>query len=128
MCGLQFFGQIAIWSIRVHERIVRKRSTEAKTDDEAVQLRDRIQLALRVKDLFKRAALFFWQGVFYLRQVIRDEGSQFIRAAARSYRSRMGINIAKKRFSRNFICRHPLSVSSPAVLLSASCEIQCNAD
>ena len=50
MCGLQFFGQIAIWSIRVHERIVRKRGAEAKADNEAVQLRDRIQLTLRVKD------------------------------------------------------------------------------
>ena len=50
MCGLQFLGQIAIWSIRVHERIVRKRGAEAKAYDEAVQLRDRIQFALCVKD------------------------------------------------------------------------------
>ena len=67
MCGLQFFCEIAVWGIRIHERIVRKRRAEAKTDDEAVQLRDRIQLALRVKDLIKRAALIIGQGVFYFR-------------------------------------------------------------
>ncbi len=67
MCGLQFFGQVAVRGVRIHERIVRKRRAEAKTDDEAVQLRDRIQLALRVKDLIKRAALIIGQGVFYFR-------------------------------------------------------------
>ena len=50
MCGLQFFGQVAVRGVRIHERIVRKRRAEAKTDDEAVQLRDRIQFALCVKD------------------------------------------------------------------------------
>ena len=50
MCGLQFFGQVAVRGVRIHERIVRKRRAEAKTDDEAVQLRDRIQLTLCVKD------------------------------------------------------------------------------
>ena len=50
MCGLQFFGQVAVWGIRIHERIVRKRRAEAKTDDEAVQLRDHIKFALRVHD------------------------------------------------------------------------------
>ena len=50
MCGLQFFVQISVRSIRIHESIVRKRRAEAKTDDEAVQLRDRIQFALCVKD------------------------------------------------------------------------------
>ncbi len=97
MCGLQFFGQIAIWSIRVHERIVRKRGTEAKADDEAVQLRDRIQLTLRVKNFIERAALIVWQGVFYLRQVIRNVDSQLVRAAAGFYRPRLGINVAEEK-------------------------------
>ena len=67
MCGLQFFVQIAVRGIRIHESVVCKRRAEAKTDDEAVQLRDRIQLALRVKALIKRAALIIGQGVFYFR-------------------------------------------------------------
>lgn len=67
MCGLQFFCEIAVRGVRIHERIVHKRRAEAKTDDETVQLRDRIQLALRVKDLIKRAALIIGQGVFYFR-------------------------------------------------------------
>ena len=50
MCGLQFFCEFAVWGIRIHEGIVRERGAEAKADDEAVQLRDRIQLTLRVKD------------------------------------------------------------------------------
>ena len=97
MCGLQFFCEIAIWSIRVHERIVRKRGTEAKADDEAVQLRYRIQLALRVKDLIKYAALFIVQGVFYFRQVICNVYSQFIRAAAGIHRPRLRINVAEEK-------------------------------
>ena len=67
MCGLQFFGQVAVRGVRIHERIVRKRRAEAKAYDEAVRLRDRIQLALCVKDLIKRAALIIGQGVFYFR-------------------------------------------------------------
>lgn len=58
MYGLQFFGQVAVRGVRIHERIVRKRRAEAKTDDEAVRLRDRIRLALRVKDFVAQAPLF----------------------------------------------------------------------
>ncbi len=67
MCGLQFFCEFAVWGIRIHEGIVRKRGAEAEADDEAIQLRDRIQLALRVKDFIKQAPLFIGQGVFYFR-------------------------------------------------------------
>ena len=72
MCGLQFFCEIAVWGIRIHERIVRERGAEAKADNEAVQFRDRIQLTLCVKDFVEQAALFIGQRVFYPRQVIRD--------------------------------------------------------
>ena len=58
MYGLQFFVQISVRSIRIHERIVRKRRAEAKTDDEAVRLRNRIRLALRIKDFVAQAPLF----------------------------------------------------------------------
>ncbi len=67
MCGLQFFCEIAVWGIRIHERIVRKRGAEAEADDEAVQLRDDIQFALCVKDFVEQAALFIVQSVFYFR-------------------------------------------------------------
>lgn len=97
MCGLQFFGQVAVRSICIHEGVVCKRRAEAKADDEAVQLRNRIQLALRVKDIFKHTVLFIGQSVFYFRQVIRDEGSQFIRAAAGLHRPRLGINVAEEK-------------------------------
>ena len=110
MCGLQFFGQISIWSIRIHEGIVRERRAEAGTDDEAVQLRDRIQLALCVKDLIKHAALFIKhaalfirQGVFYSRQVVCYVYSQLIHAAAGFHHSRLGIDVAENRFSMKFI-------------------------
>ena len=82
MCKLQFFGQITERRIRIHEGVVGEPRAEAKTDDEAVQLRDRIQLALRIHDSFKYAALFIGQRIFDLRQEIRDKGSQLIRAAA----------------------------------------------
>lgn len=97
MCGLQFFGQVAVRGIRIHERIVCKRSAEAKSDDEAVQFRDRIQLTLCVKDLVDQAALFIGQGVFYFRQVIRNVDSQLVRAAAGFYRPRLGINVAEEK-------------------------------
>lgn len=53
MCGLQFFVQIAVRGIRIHESVVCKRRAEAETDDETVQLRDRIQLTLCVKIFFQ---------------------------------------------------------------------------
>ena len=67
MYGLQFFGQVAVRGIRIHEGIVRERGAEPKADNEAVQFRDRIQFTLRVKDLIKRAGLIIGQGVFYFR-------------------------------------------------------------
>ena len=97
MCGLQFFGQVAVRGVRIHERIVRKRRAEAKTDDEAVHFRDRVQLALRVHDLFKHAALFIGQCVFYFRQVICDVSSQLIRAPAGFDRPKLRINVAEEK-------------------------------
>ena len=97
MCGLQFFCEVAVWGVRIHERIVRKCSAEPKADNEAVQLRDRIQLALRVHDFFKHTALFIGQGVFYFRQMIRNVNSQLVRAAAGFYRPRLGINVAEEK-------------------------------
>ena len=97
MCGLQFFGQVAVRGIRIHEGIVRERGAEPKADNEAVQFRDRIQFTLRVKDLIKRAALFFGYGGFCFRQVIRNVNSQLVRAAAGSYCPQLGINVAEEK-------------------------------
>ena len=97
MCGLQFFCEVAVWGVRIHERIVRKCSAEPKADNEAVQLRDRIQLALRVHDFFKHTALFIGQGVFYFRQVIRNVNSQLVRAASGFHRPCLGINVAEEK-------------------------------
>ena len=97
MCGLQFFSQVAVRDIRIHEGIVRERGAEPKADNEAVQLRDRIQLALRVHDFFKHTALFIGQGVFYFRQVIRNVNSQLVRAAAGFYRPRLEIYVAEEK-------------------------------
>ncbi len=91
------FCLVAVWGIRIHERIVCERGAEPKADNEAVQLRDRIQLALRVKDFIKQAPLFIGQGVFYVRQVIRNVDSQLVRAAAGFYRPRLGINVAEEK-------------------------------
>ena len=96
MCGLQFFVQIAVRGIRIHESVVCKRRAEAETDDETVQLRDRIQLTLCVKNFFKQAALIIGQSGFYFRQVICDIGSQLIRVTAGFYRPRLRIDIAEK--------------------------------
>ena len=91
MCGLQFFCEFAVWGIRIHEGIVRKRGAEAEADDEA------IQLTLCVKNFFKQAALIIGQSGFYFRQVICDIGSQLIRVTAGFYRPRLGINVAEEK-------------------------------
>ena len=97
MCGLQFFGHVAVWGIRIHERIVRKRGAETKAYDEAIQFRDRIQLTLRVKGFIKQSPLFIGQGVFYFRQVIRNVDSQLVRAAAWFHCPRLGIYVAEEK-------------------------------
>ena len=106
MCGLQFFVQIAVRGNRIHERIVCKRRAETKPDDKAVQLRDRIQLALRVKDFIEYAALFIEQSVFYFRQVIRDVDSQLVRAAAGFDRPRLRINVTEEQVFNKLYCHN----------------------
>ena len=97
MCGLQFFVQIAVRGIRIHESVVCKRRAEAETDDETVQLRDRIQLTLCVKNFFKQAALIIGQSGFYFRQVICNVDSQLVRTAVGFYRPRLRINVAEEK-------------------------------
>lgn len=97
MYWLQFFGQVTVRGVRIHERIVCERGAEPKADNEAVQFCDRIQLTLCVKDFVEQAALFIGQGVFYFRQVICDIGSQLIRVTAGFYRPRLRINVAEEK-------------------------------